>query len=129
MSSKSSSNSFFISILKGTVYAVIGMLLGVLIFAIFVKAFYMSNTAIKVVNQIIKAFAIIVACFLSVKDEKGLIKGALIGLLGCIFTQLIFSVIGSQSLFSIGFLVDCIIGALVGAIGGVVAVNLRAKNA
>ena len=129
MSSKTKINGFGLTILKGSVYAVIGMLLGVLVFAIFVKLLYMSNGTIKVINQIIKGMAIAIACFLTVREEKGLVKGALIGLCGCVFTALIFSIIGGQSFFSVGLLIDLIMGVIVGAIFGIIAVNIKNKNA
>ena len=129
MSSKTKINGFGLTILKGSVYAVIGMLLGVLVFAIFVKLLYMSNGTIKVINQIIKGMAIAIACFLTVREEKGLVKGALIGLCGCVFTALIFSIMGAQSFFSVGLLIDLIMGVIVGAIFGIIAVNIKNKNA
>ncbi len=127
MSAKSQSASFILSVLKGVVITLLAVLVGVLIFALIVKLAMLSNGVIKAVNQFIKAVAIFIGCLSSIMGNKGLIKGALVGLFGTVLTFLVFALFGGEISFGLSFFIDIIFGSILGAISGVVAVNVRSK--
>ena len=123
---KEQTNGGFISnVIKGICGAIIITLVGVLIFAGVIKTARLSSSVIKAVNQFIKIISIFLGVFFSVRNDKGLIKGALIGLISTAVIYLIFSLIGSDTDFSVTFIIDLVFGLIVGAISGVIAVNVK----
>jgi len=100
-------------------------LISVLLFALAIKIFSISSSVIKPVNTIIKAAAITLGCIFSVCGEKGYLKGALTGVIGVAATFLLFSAIGGELSLSWKILLELLFGGIVGAIGGIIAVNIR----
>ena len=63
-------------------------------------------------------------CLFSFSGEKGLIKGAISGIIITVITYLIFLLFGAAS-FGTGFLIDLALLTVVGAISGIIAVNVK----
>ncbi len=122
---KSLIKSFSIQIIKGLFIALTVLLVGILIFSLIVKLTLLNETAIKAINQFIKLLAIFLACFFSIKEGKGLVKGVLIGVSFIIFSNIIFSIIAGGKLFTLAFLIDAIFGAVIGVISGVITANVK----
>ena len=118
----------FSSVIKATFLTVIASLIGILIFAGIVKFADISDIAIKVVNQFIKVVAVFTGCFFSLEKSKGLIKGAAAGIMATLILYLIFAFLSGGETFGVTMLVDMLFMAVVGAISGVIAVNLRGKE-
>ena len=118
-------NGFFISILLSAGLSVICALVGILIFALIVKFTNFNSGVIKGVNQFLKIIAIFIGCFFILKQGKGAIKGLLSGLIFTIMLYLIFSLIGGSFNFGVSFLVDVLFCAIVGAISGIISVNVK----
>ncbi len=118
-------DKIFSSILKGSATAIIVTLAGILVFAFVIKMAYLNSSVIKAVNQFIKVLSIFLGCLLFVKESKGLVKGALIGLLSAVITYLIFAFIGGEYSFGASFFIDLLFQTIVGVISGVVAVNVK----
>lgn len=112
-------------IAKGVVIAVVFSLAAVLVFALAIKIFSIPSEAITYVDQVIKAAAILVGCIFSLKEDKGLLKGAITGVIGVVLTYFIFSAIGDEFNFSLLFLLELLFGAVIGGISGIIAVNIR----
>lgn len=123
--SKSSESGFIASAIKGVLVSVAFILSGILLFALFIGIFHISSAAIKPVNQAIKILSVLSGVMLSVKGEKGLIKGAVQGLFAIALSYAVFAFMGGEGLFGKGFILDLIFGAVVGAISGIIAVNLK----
>lgn len=100
-------------------------LISVLVFSLVIKIFSLPDSVITHVNQIIKAIAITVGCIFSVEGEKGFLKGMITGLISVAATFLLFSAIGGEWDMSWKFLIELAFGAIVGCIGGIIAVNIR----
>lgn len=115
----------FAQSVRGGFVAVFCMLIFVLLFAIVVKVATLNSTAVKVVNQFIKIIAIFTACVFCVKEERGLVKGALIGLVSGVFIHIIFAFIGAGTGFGASLILDVIFTSIVGAISGILVVNVR----
>lgn len=116
---------FFAQSIRGGFVATICMLVFVLLFAVVVKIATLNFTIVKVVNQFIKIIAIFTACVFCVKEDRGLIKGALIGLVSGAFIHIIFAFIGAGASFGTSLFLDVLFTSIVGAISGLLVVNVR----
>ncbi len=106
--------------------AVLLSLIAILIFAGIVYVSSISQSTIKVVNQFIKVVVVALAGLIKINGKSGLIKGAISGFIYCILLHLIFFLIGEGS-FDGSFWLDIVFTSVVGAIVGVIAVNLKDK--
>ncbi len=115
----------FIQVSKAACASVVFVLVYSLIFAGIMGLFPVSPQVIKPVNQVFKILSIVFGGMLFLRGERGLLKGAVLGISAVIQTWLLFSTIACS--FSIGWtlLLEIIIGAFAGAITGVIAVNLK----
>ena len=127
---KFKNNGICIAILKGSLIAVVVSLVGILFFAFIIKMFGITDQFLKPVNQVIKAISILCGVFGALKSckEKGLVLGLLIGLVYTLFAFLVFSALNGNFKFDKSLLTDILFGGIMGAICGVVAVNLKGKN-
>ena len=124
---KNKVSGFFGDIIRGIATALIITLLGVLIFAGVVKLATLSSAVIKAVNQFIKIISVFLGCSFSLKENKGLLKGVLVGVGYTVLTYLIFALIGGGVSFGLSFLLDIALGVVVGGVAGVIAINVK-KN-
>lgn len=115
----------FAQSIRGGFMATTCMLVFVLLFAVVVKIATINTTAVKVVNQFIKIIAIFTACVFCVKEDRGLIKGALIGSLSGAFIHIIFAIIGAGVGFNASLFLDVLFTSVVGIISGILVVNVR----
>ena len=122
------SKSFFSCATKAACLALVCCLIGILIFAAVVKFAVISTSAIKIVNQFIKAVSVFIGCFFSVKGRLGIAKGAIGGAVCTLLLYLIFALISGSAVFSLQMLADLGFTALIGGISGIVAVNARGKE-
>lgn len=119
--------SVFGSLVKGCLASVIITLVSVLLFAIIVKVACLNSGAIKAVNQFIKVLSVFLACFFTVKGKGGIFKGGIIGAVSAVITYLVFALIGGELSFGLPFVIDIIFQLVVGAISGIIAVNVKNK--
>lgn len=124
MEKSSDSGRFFPQLIKGILTGVIATIAGILIFAVIVNLTGLSQSVIKGVNQFIKIISVFIGCLFSFSGEKGLIKGAITGLTITVITYLIFLLFGAAS-FGTGFFIDLALLTVVGAISGIIAVNVK----
>ncbi len=125
MSNETSYGNGFFSIVKATGFALAFSLLSAVIFAVILQTTSLSERVIYPINQTIKGISIALGVLFLVRGEKGWLKGGVVGLLFTALSYLAFSAIGGD--FSLGWLIllEVLIAALVGAISGSLAVNLR----
>ncbi len=112
-------------IIKGIIISIIVSLLSVLIFAYLIKAFSLSSSVIKPVNQVIKVISIVLGVMLSVRPPKGLIKGGMVGLFSTFMQFLIFGAISKSFLFGFSEILDLAFGLIMGIIVGVICSNVK----
>ncbi len=115
----------FLSGVKGVVIALIFSMISVLIFALVIDLFSLPLSAIKPVNCILKILAVAIGTLFSVKEDKGLIKGVVMGLIISFSAFLLFGTIGGDISFSMSFLWELLLGAAIGAISGIASVALK----
>ncbi|MBQ3234845.1 MAG: TIGR04086 family membrane protein [Clostridia bacterium] len=111
--------------LKGVIIALVFSLLSVLVFAFIIKVFSLPMGSIKPIVTVIKIIAVFLGVIFSIGGEKGLLKGAILGFIISLLSFILFGIIGKNFSFSLSFLWDILLGLGVGAISGIVAVNLK----
>ena len=112
-------------IIRGVALALGLALLGVIILAAVLPATPLENKAMYPLNQTVKLVAVFIGALATVREEKGLLKGAIIGVLFTALSYLTFSAIGGD--FSLSWLIICELLLCVssGAIAGAIGVNKR----
>ena len=114
-------------VVKGVLLAVCLTVVLVLILAVIYKFVDLSDSTIKIINQIIKIVSIGFGVFICLKKDrnKGMLKGSIIGSVYMLVSYIVFSLLVSSFNLSITLLYDIIFGALLGLIFGVIFVNFR----
>ncbi len=125
----SDSPKTIIVVLKGALISLAVSLVGILIFAFFIKYVAVPTNAIKPVNQVIKGVSLLIGTFIALKktNKMGLITGLLIGFVYTVLAFLVFSILDGHFEFSKTLMNDFLFGGIIGAICGVIAVNIRRK--
>ena len=121
----SSYGNIFFTIIKGVLLSVAVSFLFAITFAAVLRAAALPDSVIYPVNQTLKALAIAIGALVFVRGEKGWLQGAAIGLLTTALSYLAFSAIGGDFSLSWLIFVELFLALLIGAVGGIVAVNLR----
>lgn len=108
-------------------YAVIGTLLFVLLFAFIMQWAHLDNNVLKPIMQVIKVVGIFfgVAIALRHARSKGWLCGGLVGIVYMMLTYLIFSMLDGNFTIGFGTLSDLLFQTLVGVVS---AVLLRLRN-
>ena len=124
MQNEDFSNGGF-SIVKAVAFSVAVSLLGAVIFAVILRSCALSDSIIYPVNQVIKSVALAMGAVMFVRGEKGWLKGRIVGVLFTAVSYLAFSAIGGD--FSLSWLIfaELFLGVFVGALSGIIAVNLK----
>ena len=118
----------FKMVLKAVCLGTIFTLLSVLVFAFIIKAFSLSTSVIKPLNQFIKVMGVFIGCFFSLKGKMGFLKGGVSGILIFLVTYLVFALVSGVNLFGGGFFIDLIFACVGGVISGSVAVNVKKQG-
>lgn len=119
--------NFVLSIMKGVFVGLCVSFVGILLFAFVLRFTTVSDKIITPVNQVIKGLSIFFGVFLGLRKQKdlGLVKGFLIGFCFVIVAFLVFSILDGAFVFDKTFLNDTIFGSIIGAICGIICVNLK----
>ena len=115
----------FLNYLKGALTAVSATLIMILLFAVIVRFFNVSDSWIFPINQVIKVISIILGLVVMLKDNsKGFLKGLILGLIYFVLSFLIFSILQGKFSISIKNLYDLILTTLMGGLAGIIIVNI-----
>ena len=114
-----------LTILKGTVIALLLSLIFVLIFSFIIQVFQVPTPVIKPVNTVLKMIAVFIGVFFSVREDKGLIKGLITGIVIIFFAFLLFGILGNNLYFSWLLIWELLLGGAVGAIAGIIKLSLK----
>lgn len=119
-------HSVLFVVIKGVLIALSVSLFGILIFAFILRFVSLSDGLIAPINQVIKGLSVLVGTLFAMKKLKqmGLITGLLIGVFYTFFAFILFSILNGSFSFSITLLNDLLFGSVIGAISGIIAVNL-----
>ena len=113
-------------IFKANIIALIIALIAVLISALIVKLFSVSDSAIPIINQVIKSVAIFIGCLVSLKKpNNGWLRGMICGFIFVWLSFVVFSLLSNNFEFGLSLLKDCVLGTVSGMLSGIIAVNIR----
>jgi putative membrane protein (TIGR04086 family) len=123
---KSNASEGVRNILFGVLPSVIFTIAAVLLFALIIKVFSVSDNAIMPVNQIIKILGVALAGFIVGRKckEKPALFGALAGIFYVIAGFLLFSLVNGAFTPSVSLLSDVVMGAVIGLISAIIAAKL-----
>ncbi len=123
-------SNLLLNVLKGAIIAVSFSLVFILIFALLIKLFNISDAAITPVNQVLKIISIFLGCLFALKKfpERGLITGALIGIVYTVLAFLVFSALGRTFMLNFCFLNDVAFALIIGGLCGIFLVNKKIRN-
>ncbi len=115
-------NTFF-TLLKGAGIALAISFFCIVILAGLLRAAVVPDKVIYPVNQVIKALAVALGA-MTIRGEKGWLKGGALGLIFTSLSYLAFSAIGGD--FSVSWLIlaELLVAIAAGALGGVLGVNM-----
>lgn len=119
------SSSFAWQVTKATLLSVLFAAISTFLFAVLLRFVPASDGAIAIVTAILKGLSVIFGVFFSVREERGLWKGLVSGVLSAMATRLFFcSLCG---FFASGYFLclEIALGGAIGAVCGVIAVGLR----
>ena len=110
----------------GSLVSLICALALVLVFALFVRFFGVTNSLITPINIVIKIISITLGVAIATKNgRKGIVKGAIVGVLFTILCQLSFAIISRSFSFGLTLLSDFALALAIGSISGIIFVNLK----
>lgn len=122
--------SVLLSILKGVLAAALLTLLGMLILAALTVFARISDTAVMLLNQLLKAASILLGVRLAVGrgGRRGFVTGCAIALIYMIAGYACCVALGGGAFSTIQMLGEMLIGATIGALFGAILANLRPKS-
>lgn len=120
------SKELFKDVFRAVLISICITIIGVLVFALFVKYLCLGESAVLIGNTVIKGVSVFLGVFLGLKDrEMGALKGAIVGLFYVILSYFFFSIISGKPIFSGLNLVGMVFCGVIGLIGGIITVNLH----
>lgn len=125
---KKQGNSAIMGIIEGVALSALASVVGILLFALIVKVFSLSDAVIPPVNQVIKVLSILAGTFRAVaRGSRGLFGGLIIGIAYVALGAGVYMLLDG-GLAPIGVLLaDVALGAAAGGVSGVLIANLTKK--
>ncbi len=117
-----------LQVVKATLAAIIFSLACVLVFSLFVQLFSLSSAVIKPVNQVLKTLCIAAGGILFIRGSGGIVKGAVYGAVAVLATYVLFSAMSGDFSVTGFFALEVLIGAVSGAVSGIIGVNIKGRN-
>lgn len=110
------------TILRGVLLSAATTVLLVLVFALLVSLFPLSDSIIHIVNQLIKLVSIFVGVRAAVhpRDARCLLRGALVGFLYMALGVAVYAVLSGQKAGLSGYAADLLMGVAAGGLIGLI---------
>ncbi|MBR2441610.1 MAG: TIGR04086 family membrane protein [Clostridia bacterium] len=112
-------------VVKGAALALALSLLSAVVLAVILRCTQMSAKLVYPITQTVKAVCLCLGAAVFVRGEKGWLKGMAVGLVFTALSYLAFSSLGGDFSLSWLILLEVAISLAVGALGGIVGVNLK----
>ena len=120
------SNKSWLNMTVGALVSIIVSLALILIFALLIKWFNLSDSIITPANIIIKIISIAIGVLFVCKDgKKGVVRGSVLGVIYIALCFSVFSLLNGAMLFTMSLVYDLFLGLIAGAVLGVIVVNLK----
>ena len=121
---KSLTQPFFKSIFTAVIFSVVFFTALSFLHILIIELFSLQTSIAKMVNQFVKALSLFGACILCLGKNKGFIKGALTGV-GFAIALLIFTACFTGNISFLAVVFEVIFSFIIGALGGIIAVNFK----
>lgn len=119
-------NNVVLDYVKGLIISMLVSFGLVLIFAFSLKWINLNDSAIMPINLGIKILSAVIGSAVAVKGgSKGLVKGAVFGIIYMFLAFVSFSILANTFAFDLSFLLDLVCSAIAGGIVGIVKVNKK----
>ena len=120
-------NSKVMNIIKGSVTSIIITIIALIIFSIILTNTNVNENVMTPVITVITAISILIGSILSVSkiEKKGIINGALVGLIYILAIYLLSSITNGNFSIDINSIILIVIAILAGMIGGIIGVNIK----
>lgn len=118
--------SNIITILKGSLFAIIISIIGLLILSIILTYTNVKESIEVPVIIAIMAVSIIVGSIISSRKvkNKGILNGGLVGLIYIIFIYLLSSIFVTRFSINLNSIISILISIIAGVLGGIIGVNI-----
>ncbi len=112
-------------VVKGAAFALVLSFLSAVVFAVILHCCQVNAKLVYPIAQTLKAVCLCLGAVVFVRGEKGWLKGMGVGLVFTALSYLAFSSLGGD--FSLSWLIflELALSLAVGALGGIVGVNLK----
>lgn len=119
--------SKFIDVLKGSITAIVITLISLVIFSMVLANTNINENTIIPVIIVVTAISILIGSIISVSkiSKKGLLNGALVGLIYIAIIYLLSSMVNGNFSFDFNSLIIIISAIIAGMFGGIIGVNLK----
>ena len=119
--------SRIVNIIKGTIIAIILSITALIIFSIILTNTELKESTIKPVIIAITSFSIFIGSIISVSkiEKKGIINGALVGLIYIVFMYILSSIVNSSFALNLSSIILIVLATIGGMIGGIIGVNIK----
>lgn len=129
---KQEANTLGARILQSLLGAVAGFLVTVvlmLLLALVAEIANMPASALPISNTVIKLISIFLGTMVTMRsiNSRGILFGALTGIFYILLTSLVFTLINTGMFAFSGLWLDLLLGAVMGAVSGILLVNLKRK--
>lgn len=118
----------YVGVIKGVITSLVMCVLAILVYAVVLKTFNMSDKSIPYFNQVVKILGIIITSYYSVKNSDKVYLGLIGGIVFIVITYLLFSLVNG-SLGSIAILgSDAVMGAVIGVVFAIITTKIVANK-
>lgn len=109
-------------LIRGILAALAVTLAAVIVFAVVIGLTDMSDTAIRIINQVIKVGAVFAGVYAAVQkgSENAIVRGAVIGLVYMGAGVAVYALLAGQGVTLLSFLLDALMGVAAGGLSGMI---------
>ena len=119
--------SNIVNIIKGSAISIAISIVALIIFSVILTNTQLTEETIKPVIMIITVISILTGSVISVSkiEKKGILNGALVGLIYVLTIYLISSMVNSNFTFNLSSIIIIFLSIIAGIIGGIIGVNMK----
>lgn len=100
----------------------------IILFAFIIKWSSLPDSVISPVNLVIKGVSVFVGALVLTKSStKGIVKGLIFSVIYSLVSFSVFSILAGEFILGLGLVADFAFTAVVGAIAGIIGVNIKKK--
>ena len=120
----STHENLVLSFIKGLIVSMLVSFVLVILLALSIKWFSLSENLISPLNLVIKTISVLIGSIIAVKGEtKGLVKGIIFGFFYVSMAFCSFSFLAKSFTFDLSLLLDIVFACVAGGMVGIIKVN------